>query len=80
MTRVKSHVICVQNANGVYIRGVPLYVIICTVSVLHNECVLYCVTVGEPLNKEAWKWYNTVVGEEKCTIVDTYWQTGRPAY
>jgi acetyl-CoA synthetase len=31
--------------------------------------------VGEPLNKEAWKWYYTVVGDEKCTIVDTYWQT-----
>ena len=33
--------------------------------------------MGEPLNKEAWKWYYSVVGDEKCTIVDTYWQTGR---
>lgn len=32
-------------------------------------------TVGEPINPEAWKWYHEVVGEKKCTIVDTYWQT-----
>ena len=32
--------------------------------------------VGEPLNKEAWKWYHNVVGDGRCTIVDTYWQTG----
>ncbi|XP_064403228.1 acetyl-coenzyme A synthetase 2-like, mitochondrial [Halichondria panicea] len=31
--------------------------------------------VGEPLNREAWLWYNNVVGREKCTVVDTYWQT-----
>ena len=35
-----------------------------------------CNAVGEPLNKEAWKWYYSVVGEERCTVVDTYWQTG----
>lgn len=32
-------------------------------------------TVGEPINPEAWRWYYEVVGESKCTIVDTYWQT-----
>jgi len=32
-------------------------------------------TVGEPINPEAWMWYYNVVGEEKCSIVDTYWQT-----
>ena len=32
-------------------------------------------TVGEPINPEAWNWYYTVVGEEKCPIVDTWWQT-----
>merc|ERR1719320_1123131 len=32
-------------------------------------------TVGEPINPEAWNWYHTIVGQEKCTIVDTYWQT-----
>jgi acetyl-CoA synthetase len=32
-------------------------------------------TVGEPINPEAWKWYHSVVGEERCPIVDTWWQT-----
>ena len=32
-------------------------------------------TVGEPINPEAWQWYNNVVGEERCPIVDTWWQT-----
>jgi acetyl-CoA synthetase len=32
-------------------------------------------TVGEPINEEAWHWYNKVIGKEKCPIVDTWWQT-----
>ena len=32
-------------------------------------------TVGEPINPEAWMWYFNVVGEKKCPIVDTWWQT-----
>ena len=32
-------------------------------------------TVGEPINPEAWTWYHRVVGEERCPIVDTWWQT-----
>ena len=32
-------------------------------------------TVGEPINPEAWEWYNKVVGDERCPIVDTWWQT-----
>lgn len=32
-------------------------------------------TVGEPINPEAWNWYNNVVGKGKCPIVDTWWQT-----
>eukprot|EP00070_Physeter_catodon_P015703 XP_023973881.2 acetyl-coenzyme A synthetase-like [Physeter catodon] len=32
-------------------------------------------TVGEPINPEVWRWYFTVVGRERCSIVDTYWQT-----
>jgi len=32
-------------------------------------------TVGEPINPAAWSWYYEAVGNEKCTIVDTYWQT-----
>ena len=32
-------------------------------------------TVGEPINPEAWEWYYRVVGESRCPIVDTWWQT-----
>ncbi|KAF9547132.1 acetyl-CoA synthetase [Mortierella hygrophila] len=32
-------------------------------------------TVGEPINPEAWHWYNDKVGKGRCAIVDTYWQT-----
>ena len=32
-------------------------------------------SVGEPINPEAWMWYHNVVGNEKCPIVDTWWQT-----
>ena len=47
------------------------------VCVWYCVCMYVCNAVGEPLNKEAWKWYYSVVGEERCTIVDTYWQTGK---
>ena len=32
-------------------------------------------TVGEPINEEAWHWYNEYIGKKKCPIVDTWWQT-----
>lgn len=32
-------------------------------------------TVGEPINPEAWMWYHKVIGQERCPIVDTWWQT-----
>jgi acetyl-CoA synthetase len=32
-------------------------------------------TVGEPINEEAWRWYHDIVGEGRCPIVDTWWQT-----
>ena len=32
-------------------------------------------TVGEPINPEAWNWYNEIVGDKRCPIVDTWWQT-----
>ncbi len=32
-------------------------------------------TVGEPINPEAWRWYHTHVGKQRCPIVDTWWQT-----
>ncbi|HKK06051.1 MAG TPA: acetate--CoA ligase [Gammaproteobacteria bacterium] len=32
-------------------------------------------TVGEPINPEAWEWYYRVVGDERCPVIDTWWQT-----
>jgi acetyl-CoA synthetase len=32
-------------------------------------------TVGEPINPEVWRWYHDVVGEGRCAVVDTWWQT-----
>ena len=32
-------------------------------------------TVGEPINPEAWRWYHRVVGDGRCPVVDTWWQT-----
>lgn len=32
-------------------------------------------SVGEPINPEAWRWYHTVIGKERCPIMDTWWQT-----
>jgi acetyl-CoA synthetase len=37
-------------------------------------------TVGEPINPEAWIWYQKVIGAEKCPIVDTWWQTETGAH
>ncbi len=37
-------------------------------------------TVGEPINPEAWMWYHTIIGKEKCPIVDTWWQTETGAH
>ena len=45
---------------------------------VQNLCInIHFCPVGEPLNKEAWQWYHSVVGEKRCTVVDTYWQTGK---
>ncbi|MBB5211325.1 acetate--CoA ligase [Microbulbifer hydrolyticus] len=37
-------------------------------------------TVGEPINPEAWEWYYDVVGDKRCPIVDTWWQTETGAH
>jgi acetyl-CoA synthetase len=37
-------------------------------------------TVGEPINPEAWMWYYTVIGQSRCPIVDTWWQTETGAH
>jgi acetyl-CoA synthetase len=40
---------------------------------LHSLRVLG--SVGEPINEEAWHWYHTHIGKERCPVVDTWWQT-----
>jgi acetyl-CoA synthetase len=37
-------------------------------------------TVGEPINPEAWEWYHRIVGDSRCPIVDTWWQTETGAH
>jgi acetyl-CoA synthetase len=37
-------------------------------------------TVGEPINPEAWEWYHRVIGDSRCPIVDTWWQTETGAH
>lgn len=41
----------------------------------HRESLRLLGSVGEPINPEAWEWYYHTVGEERCPIVDTWWQT-----
>ena len=41
----------------------------------HRKSLRLLGTVGEPINPEAWEWYFHVVGEGRCPIVDTWWQT-----
>jgi len=41
----------------------------------HLESLKVLGTVGEPINEEAWQWYNEYVGKKRCPIVDTWWQT-----
>ncbi|MBU6234756.1 MAG: acetate--CoA ligase, partial [Alphaproteobacteria bacterium] len=41
----------------------------------HRKSLRVLGSVGEPINSEAWLWYYNVVGEGRCAVVDTYWQT-----
>ena len=34
-------------------------------------------TVGEPINAKAWQWYFDLPGDKRCSVVDTWWQTGK---
>ncbi|KAM6074937.1 acetyl-coenzyme A synthetase 2-like, mitochondrial isoform 2-T2 [Chlamydotis macqueenii] len=44
-------------------------------TVLFESTPVHPNPVGEPINKEAWEWYFRVVGETRCPVVDTWWQT-----
>ena len=41
----------------------------------HRESLRLLGSVGEPINPEAWEWYYRTIGEERCPVVDTWWQT-----
>ncbi len=41
----------------------------------HRRSLRVLGTVGEPINPEVWRWYHDVVGEGRCAVVDTWWQT-----
>ena len=41
----------------------------------HRKSLKLLGTVGEPINPEAWMWYYKTVGDSRCPIVDTWWQT-----
>lgn len=41
----------------------------------HRQSLRLLGSVGEPINPEAWEWYYRTIGEERCPIVDTWWQT-----
>jgi len=41
----------------------------------HRESLRLLGSVGEPINPEAWEWYYHTIGEDRCPIVDTWWQT-----
>ena len=41
----------------------------------HRKTLRILGTVGEPINPEAWDWYFKVVGQSKCEVIDTWWQT-----
>jgi acetyl-CoA synthetase len=47
----------------------------CFVSAANMSSLKVLGTVGEPINEEAWHWYNEKIGKKKCPIVDTWWQT-----
>ena len=41
----------------------------------HLDSLKVLGTVGEPINEEAWQWYNENIGKKRCPVVDTWWQT-----
>ena len=52
-------------------------IFISRVNSVQRDLFVFHFIVGEPINAEAWHWYHEVVGEKRCVIVDTWWQTGK---
>ena len=68
-----------HNVNILYIAPTAIRALMASgdaaVADTHRSSLRLLGTVGEPINPEAWSWYYRTVGEEKCPIVDTWWQT-----
>ncbi|XP_014466761.1 acetyl-coenzyme A synthetase 2-like, mitochondrial isoform X2 [Alligator mississippiensis] len=68
---------CVADIGWITGHSYVVYGPLCNggTTVLFESTPLYPDPVGEPINTEAWEWYFNVVGEARCPVVDTWWQT-----
>lgn len=74
-----SKIIDKHNVNILYIAPTAIRALMAegdaAVKDTHRRSLRLLGSVGEPINPEAWNWYYTTIGEERCPIVDTWWQT-----
>ncbi|XP_027709688.1 acetyl-coenzyme A synthetase 2-like, mitochondrial isoform X2 [Vombatus ursinus] len=68
---------CVADIGWITGHSYVVYGPLCNgaTSVLFESTPIYPNAVGEPINQEAWEWLYKVVGDSRCTVVDTWWQT-----
>ncbi|KAL7992553.1 hypothetical protein Chor_016809 [Crotalus horridus] len=68
---------CVADIGWITGHSYVVYGPLCNggTTVLFESTPVYPNPVGEPINSEAWEWYFNVVGDRKCPVVDTWWQT-----
>uniref|UniRef100_A0A8C5RZE3 Propionate--CoA ligase n=1 Tax=Laticauda laticaudata TaxID=8630 RepID=A0A8C5RZE3_LATLA len=68
---------CVADIGWITGHSYVVYGPLCngSTTVLFESTPVYPDPVGEPINHEAWHWYYSVVGEKRCALVDTWWQT-----
>lgn len=64
-----------KPSTGLNVASFPPRVCVCVCVRYNRESLKVLGTVGEPINPEAWQWYYSVVGEKRCPVVDTFWQT-----
>lgn len=80
MISLLSQVSCVPfrttNRSVFLMKSTPLVSALWSLLTLLSRMV----AVGEPINHEAWEWLHRVVGDGRCTLVDTWWQTGEPVH
>ncbi|WP_067587927.1 acetate--CoA ligase [Endozoicomonas ascidiicola] len=78
-TNRASKIVDKHNVNILYIAPTAIRALMAegdaAVAGTHRSSLRLLGTVGEPINPEAWNWYYKTVGEERCPIVDTWWQT-----